>query len=194
VLSPSASGRAASALASRGITPPAEAARIIINALIHPITSHLPASLIDIDRAGRSPAALVERLPAGKARPPQTDSVASLSCQGWRPMGRAAGLAPDERRRSARRADGQTGGVKDCRREDERGLRRRREYQKRLMDDAVEELLLELTQDAFSVLRIVRVRARAARIVYGGEARTVRRDGAVAVRRLNGRPVGDDEE
>jgi hypothetical protein len=62
------------------------------------------------------------------------------------------------------------------------------------MDDAVEELLLELTHDAFSILRIVCVRVWAARVAWSGNARTVRRSGAVAVRRLRRRPVGDDEE
>lgn len=62
------------------------------------------------------------------------------------------------------------------------------------MDDAVEKLLLELTHDAFSVLRTVCVRVRVARVVYGGRVRTVRRSGAVAVCRLHRRPVGDNEE
>ena len=73
-------------------------------------------------------------------------------------MSRATELASGEGRRAARRAGGETGGVKNRRRGDKCSLRRRREYQERLMDDAVEKLLLELTHDAFSVLRIACVR------------------------------------
>jgi hypothetical protein len=73
-------------------------------------------------------------------------------------MSRATELASDEGWRAARRAGGQTGGVKNWRLEDECSLRRRREDDERLMDDAVEKLLLELTYDAFSTLRIACVR------------------------------------
>ena len=73
-------------------------------------------------------------------------------------MSRATELASGERWRAARRPVGQTGGVKNRLRGDKRSLRRRREDQEQLMDEAIEKLLLELTHNAFSVLRIVCVR------------------------------------
>jgi hypothetical protein len=48
--------------------------------------------------------------------------------------------------------------MKNCQRGDRRSLRRRREREERRMDDAIEELLLELARRTFSMIGMVRVR------------------------------------
>jgi hypothetical protein len=73
-------------------------------------------------------------------------------------MGRATELASAERRRTTRRAGVRTGRVKNCESGDELNLSRRRGDEERRVDDAVEKLLLEPADYAFSVMRVIRVR------------------------------------
>jgi hypothetical protein len=93
-----------------------------------------------------------------------------MNCQGWRLMGRATELPSAERRCATRRAGVRTGRVKNCESGDELNVSRRRDDEERRMDDAVEKLLLELADYAFSVMRVVRVRVRPARVAYGSNA------------------------
>jgi hypothetical protein len=71
---------------------------------------------------------------------------------------------------------------------------RRRDDEERRVDDAVEKLLLESADDAFSVMRVARARVCPARVADGSNACMARRDGAVTMHRLCRRPKGDDEE
>ena len=91
-------------------------------------------------------------------RPPRTNYVALMICQGWRLMGRATELASAERRRTTRRAGVRTGGVKNCQSGDELNSSRGRGDEERRVDDAVEKLLSELADYTFSVKRVVRAR------------------------------------
>jgi hypothetical protein len=73
-------------------------------------------------------------------------------------MGRATELVSAERRRATRWADVPIGRVKNCESGDELNSSRRRSDEERRVDDAVEKLLSELADYAFSVMRVVRVR------------------------------------
>jgi hypothetical protein len=84
--------------------------------------------------------------------------------------------------------------MKNRQRGGKRDLRRKRVREQRSVDESIEELLLELADDAFSLMRMVCVRVRPARVAYSSKARSVRRNSAMTMGSLDRCSIDNHKE
>ncbi len=84
--------------------------------------------------------------------------------------------------------------MKNRERGNERRLRRWLGREQRGLDEAIEELLLELARRAFALMGTARVRRPATVIAHYSDALVVRLDRAVAMGGLDGCTVGEHDE